>query len=327
MCRVLRSGIFAFSFTVLTAATAHTQPAQAPSTQAGHGARASTAARPASSTFLGDTGFWSVPTAEILPAGTVAISGYRVSVGTTQQFAELTHVAGGVAVGIADRLEIFGSIRPQSRRTDGAIPADQQPTGFGDIFVGTKVNVASQGRQQPVAFAVRGIVKLPTADEFKGLGTGDLDVMVDGIVSREIKQRVEVAGYAGVVLRQRTGAPELSPGNALRWGIAAAVPTRAQLRVVGELYGENSFSTVGQFVPDSISVCDFTPEQCTGFSLQNPLDAFLGLDYRHRSGFFAGAGVGFIFQSDAPGPGAAIVESQRLAHLQIRVGFHPGARP
>src|SRR5579862_7642474 len=34
-------------------------------------------ARPATTTFLGDTGLWFVPTGEVLPAGKWSVSGYR----------------------------------------------------------------------------------------------------------------------------------------------------------------------------------------------------------------------------------------------------------
>ena len=35
---------------------------------------------------------------------------------------------------------------------------------FGDIWLGAKINLASQFDQKPVAFGIRGMLKLPTAD-------------------------------------------------------------------------------------------------------------------------------------------------------------------
>ena len=54
---------------------------------------------------------------------------------------------------------------------------------MGDLIVGGKVNLASQLRNAPVAFAVRTMFKLPTADAETGAGTGELDYILDGIFS------------------------------------------------------------------------------------------------------------------------------------------------
>ena len=39
---------------------------------------------------------------------------------------------------------------------------------LGDFWVGAKVNLTSQWRQQPAAFALRGMLKLPTGDKDSG---------------------------------------------------------------------------------------------------------------------------------------------------------------
>ena len=76
---------------------------------------------------------------------------------------------------------------------------------LGDFWVGAKVNLTSQWRQQPVAFAVRGMVKLPTGDTDSGASTGKADFALDAIVSKEINERVEVSGYGGFIVR---GSPD-----------------------------------------------------------------------------------------------------------------------
>lgn len=35
----------------------------------------------------------------------------------------------------------------------------------GDLWLGAKFNISSQYRQQPAAFAIRGLVKIPTVDK------------------------------------------------------------------------------------------------------------------------------------------------------------------
>ena len=55
---------------------------------------------------------------------------------------------------------------------------------LGDLLVGAKVNLLSESRQQPVAFALRGVVKLPTGKDDEGAGSGKADFLVDAIVSK-----------------------------------------------------------------------------------------------------------------------------------------------
>src|SRR6187402_1579224 len=47
--------------------------------------------RPATTTFLGDTGLWYVPTAEILPAKKWSASGYRVNFDDNQGFTDVSN--------------------------------------------------------------------------------------------------------------------------------------------------------------------------------------------------------------------------------------------
>ena len=79
--------------------------------------------------------------------------------------------------------------------------------------------------QQPVALAVRGMVKLPTAkDDDEGVGTGKTDFAFDAIVSKEINQRVELSGYGGFDLPRRSGRrrPDERIPLGLRRGLADA---------------------------------------------------------------------------------------------------------
>ena len=50
---------------------------------------------------------------------------------------------------------------------------------FGDLYVGAKLNVSTQADRQPVAFALRGTAKIPTATRRYGIGTGKLDGFID----------------------------------------------------------------------------------------------------------------------------------------------------
>src|SRR5260221_844156 len=70
---------------------------------------AATDVRPATTTFLGDTGLWYVPTAEILPARKWSASGYRVNFDDNQGFTDVSNWPITVGYGVRDRAEIFGS--------------------------------------------------------------------------------------------------------------------------------------------------------------------------------------------------------------------------
>ena len=212
--------------------------------------------RPATTTFLGDTGLWFVPTAEVLAHGKWSVSGYRRGTNYIQGFTNVGDFAGTFAVGIKDRAEIFGSFLFDTRIDRDLRPlfttADSQVGGIidryprqnntwsgdkiGDLYVGAKVNLLSQSRQNPAAIAVRGIVKVPTGDKTAGVSTGKTDVLLDFILSREMAERLEMSGYGGYEFRGKPDGID-APSGAIRWGAGATFPSRAPLRAVLEVNG------------------------------------------------------------------------------------------
>ena len=73
MSTTLRSLGLAVGASVLFTVTAAAQSNQASSSTASSADNT----RPATTTFLGDTGLWFVPTGEVLPDGMYSVSGYR----------------------------------------------------------------------------------------------------------------------------------------------------------------------------------------------------------------------------------------------------------
>src|SRR5204862_73259 len=67
----------------------------------------------------------------------------------------------------------------------------------GDFYVGAKINLISEFRQQPAAAAVRVVFKLPTGDDAAGVSTGKLDTLLDFLVRTELQRAGELPGYAG----------------------------------------------------------------------------------------------------------------------------------
>ena len=215
------------------------------------------ATRPASSTILGDSGLWFVPLGETLPKGTFSGMAARVNFDRTEGFTDISDINGMFAFGATDKVEIFGTLG--ARRIDvdrrpvqaGGQPMDYMvndgwQTGFGDLTVGAKFNVKSQATTgNGAAFAVRAAVKLPTASFDDGLGTGKTDFLVDGIVSKEVNQKIDVAGFAGFKFRSSPDDYELS--NGLRYGFGIGYPSRAKLKLFAEASGEFYFDKTVTF--------------------------------------------------------------------------------
>jgi len=305
--------------------------------------------RPATTTFFGDTGLWFVPTGEILPNGRWSVSGYRAGFNLEQGFSNVAHFAATFGVGVRDRLELFGSWRLDTRIDRDVRPLfgdavvggvlNEHPyvreqwigDNLGDLFVGAKANLLSEHRQAPVALAVRGMVKLPTGDRDAGASTGAMDILVDGIVSKEVNGNVEVSGFGGLTWRGNPDDPvefELSDG--FRWGVGVGFPSRSALRLFAELHGEARFDdTVTASAP-------LTASDGSVSALLNPIRSTttgtLGFVWQHRNGFFVGAGLNYDFigrsRDDLSVAGEGLDKSRLTDYtdFQVRIGYHPGAR-
>jgi peptidoglycan-associated lipoprotein len=300
--------------------------------------------RPATTTASGDTGLWFVPTGEILPARKWSLSAYRVDFNYEQGFTDVARWPITFGVGLADRVELFGAITTVTRIDRDIRPlfvATQPSAGgvvndypfasegwsgnqFGDVWIGAKFNITSEYRQAPAAFAVRGMVKLPTASTDNGVGTGKADFALDAIVSKELNQRVELSGFGGFIVR---GDPdEFDLVNGFRWGFGAGMPTRKNLRLTAELHGEAYSRGTVDFKgataqPLSLTALPLSSEQ------KSPVTATVGLTYLAPSGFFAGAGLNWDTRvSGRSNFGSYEDETGDALTLQVRVGYHPGVR-
>jgi hypothetical protein len=234
-------------------------PAQQPTTPPATSGEVVT--RPATTTINGDTGLWFLPTGEVLPAKKWSLSAYRVNFDRDQGFTDVSDWPLTFGVGAGDRAEIFGAwtlvrridrdVRPLFVSTEpiaGGV-VNEHPfvrqgwsdNQLGDLWLGAKINLTSQWRQQPAAFALRGMIKVPTAKtSTEGVGTGKADFAFDVIVSKEVNERVELTGTGGVIVRGDPSGVDLS--NGLRWGVGLGVPSRKSLRFTAELHGERYLS-------------------------------------------------------------------------------------
>jgi outer membrane protein OmpA-like peptidoglycan-associated protein len=296
---------------------------------------ASSETRPATTTIYGDTGLWFVPTGEVLPKGRWSASAYRVNWDRKEAFSDVSDLRGTFAFGATDRLEIFANLDAQRR-----IDADRRPvraggttmddprvfqawsTGFGDVRLGAKFNLLAPYRQQPAAVAVRALVKLPTASDDEGLGTGKADFIVDGIVSGEAANIVELSGYGGFLVRGDADDYELS--NGLRWGIGAGFPSRWKFRVTTELVGEKYFDELIAVTPGAANGAPGS------WPVESPIDFIVGFTYQASNGFFIGWGASFGLntanRNDVPGASFTTEKTFDRWGNQVRLGWHPGVR-
>jgi outer membrane protein OmpA-like peptidoglycan-associated protein len=297
--------------------------------------------RPATTTPSGDTGIWFVPTAETLAPRKWSFSVYRVNFDFQPGFTDASNWPITFGVGIGERFELFGAVTAVNRidrdlrplfgsSGDAAGVVNEFPfvrdgwTGnqFGDVWIGGKFSLMSQYRQAPAAFALRGMVKLPTASDDDGAGTGKADFALDAILSKEINERVELSGFGGFIVR---GDPDLFDlSNGIRWGFGVAVPTRRNLRLTAELHGEAYIDKSVTFTgvqPAVIGAIPIFSEQ------KNPMNATIGLTWLGRNGMFAGAGLnwnlGLNGRSDF---GSFEDETGDAIGFQFRLGYHPGVR-
>ena len=288
------------------------------------------ATRPATTTFLGDTGLWYVPTGEVLPAKRKSFSAYYVNTDREAGFTDIGRFIGTFGYGVGDRTELFLSMEVASRidRDYRPLGFDANPAGgpvneyplmrdawsgttFGDIYAGAKFNILSEYAQNDVALAIRGIVKLPTGstDADKGTSTGKADFIADVIVSKEINKAFEVSAL------RRLRVPRLSRprgwhghrfeiSNGGRWGFGIAVPTRGGLRLTAELYGESYFddTLTGIALVGGDVITPYT------WPNRSPVEFTLGGTWISPSGLFVGVGATVNFAHDGRsnfGPPAA----------------------
>ena len=304
--------------------------------------------RPATTSIYGDTGLWFVPTGEVLRDRTWSASGYRLNWDVRQGFTDISHFEGTFAYGIANRAEIFGAIRFITR-----IDRDTRPifgfggeryggvdvnypfvrrgwigNQFGDAFFGVKVNLLSESRQQPVALAVRGMLKAPTGSADDGAGTGKMDAQFDFIVSKELASVVEVSGTLGY--RHRGDPDEFDLSSGMTFGIGAQFPTRSPLKFTTEWWGESYFDdvitrTTTGAPPASITAVDGSiPPVSSSLPLQSTL--MFGATWQMANGFFLGGGIDWSAKAeDREDLGVDSDDNFGTKFgWQARIGWHPG---
>ena len=266
--------------------------------------------RPAAPTYEGDTGLFHLSSAYGLPRRQLAFGVFRGNQDRDPKGVDFSVHGFTLAYGLSDRLELFASGGLQNRAkvnyasepgfpNDYPFIAQRWETGFGDVKLGMKFSLLSDYRGDPLGLAVRGLVKLPTADETRGLGTGKASFVADLIVSKTLRYAADLHASLGYELN---GEPDNAQvANAFRWGVGFNLPACRIFQLQAEVTGR-VFS-------------DSTPRQT------NVVDLIVGPAIWLRPGWFIRPAWSYAINYDGRGRDVSFA---KRSGRQIEIGYHPG---
>ena len=117
--------------------------------------------RPATTTFMGDTGLWFVPTGEVLPPKRWSFSLYRVNFDYNEGFTDVSNWPITFGAGLGG-LEIFGAVHAVRR-----IDRDARPIFFNAQGAGSPTSTCSSGAAGPTtSSATSGSARSSTSPQF-----------------------------------------------------------------------------------------------------------------------------------------------------------------
>lgn len=273
--------------------------------------------RPLTPSYDGSTGLFHMSSAFSLPKGKFSFQLFRDNLDRDPRNVDASIHGLSLGYGAARGFEIFGNIGLQNRvnvdalsqlgfvndfpfaGTSSSSPGWQ--TGVGDVKLGVKYQFldgwGSAGT--PGGLAVRGFVKLPTADEAKGLGTGKASFGADLIAS--VSAGNVLGLHASLGYQVNSDPDSVDIGNAFKWAIGANVPCcrifQIQAELMGTSYGDADFDQT------------------------NPMDLVVGPVFWIKSGWFIRPAISWNLNFDDRGSNAS---SSSYTGRQISIGYHPG---
>lgn len=271
--------------------------------------------RPATPSYDGDTGLFHLSSAYTLPKGKFSFSLFRDNLDRDPKDIDLSIHGLSVGYGATDRLEIFGSFGLQNRANVDALTqpgftndypfagtSSTSPgwqTGVGDLKVGAKYKILDDYLGDGVGLAIRGVAKLPTADEAKGLGTGKFSGGADLVLSKSLSRNADI--HASIGYEMNSDPDDLDIGNAMRWGVGVNLPScrffQLQAELTGKSYGDADFEQT------------------------NPMDLVVGPVFWLKPGLFIRPAISWNLNFDDRGLNSS---SKSYSGRQISIGYHPG---
>jgi outer membrane protein OmpA-like peptidoglycan-associated protein len=279
--------------------------------------------RPAAPTTMGDSGlFRLVGSAYTLPKGYFSLGYSFDNMDRDPKGTDFAVHGVKVGYGVSNRLELFGALGVQNRTkahylaelggpNEYPFPNGSFLTGFGDIWLGAKYAALNDYLGDGVGLAIKGFVKLPTADEAKGLGTGKASLGADLILSKTLNYGADLHGTVGYELngnpdRSEGALDDIFPGpdfvaNAFRWGLGLNVPACSNLQLQAELSGKVYGDTT--------------------VSQTNTTDLIVGASFWLKNGLYIRPAYVYALGYDGRGRD---VSSGKRSGATISVGYHGG---
>ena len=190
-----------------------------------------TVSGPSPATGAGPTTFRATPTSATSPARLPSASGTGRRSSPRSSFD--TRIDRDVRPIFIPATPTIGSFVDRYPRVNRVWTGDN----VGDWYVGGKVNLLSEFRQNPAALALRGVLKIPTGDEEIGQQHGQGRLL--GRLHRQqgrLRRSWKWPGMPGTSgAASRTASTR--PGGAFRWGGGLGFPTRSPVRIYTELNG------------------------------------------------------------------------------------------
>ncbi len=145
--------------------------------------------------------------------------------------------------------------------------------GFGDTAVKVKYRLADEKEWLP-ALAITGKLKLPTASDKKGLGSGEADFGLNVIATKNITRRLALHANLGYTFIGEDGA-----NNEMNYALGSQFVLTGKWALVGEIVGTNNFN---------------------GRKGDDPLSALVGTYYLLTENLILDAGAEIGMNSAAP---------------------------
>ena len=150
------------------------------------------------------------------PKGRFSFSLFRDNLDRDPKDEDISIHGISLGYGFSNRVEIFGNFGLQNRLDADALfqpgyvndyPFVSTPweTGRGDLKVGIKFGFLNDYAGDPVGLALRGVVKIPTADEDLGLGTGKVSWGGDLTLSKSLDEKADIHLSVGYTGERRSG--------------------------------------------------------------------------------------------------------------------------
>ena len=266
--------------------------------------------RPAAPTYEGDTGLFRLSSAYTIPKGKLSFGLFRDNYDRDPKGVDLSIHGFNISYGATDKLQIFGNVGVQNRvrlnyASDAGfnnllpLASEHWATGFGDVKLGLKYAFLNDYRGDAVGLAVRAVMKLPTASDTDGLGTGKTAFAGDLILSKSINAKADL--HASVGYEINSDPDNIDLPNAFRWGVGLNIPACDRFQLQAEVTGRSYTST--------------NPKQTS------TVDLIAGPAIWFGSGWYVRPAFSYAFNYDDRGRGSG---SAKKFGKQIEVGYHPG---